>query len=443
MQKKTTVLSPWQSEIYASKAPFRVINSGRRIGKTYFGLYLACEAAYKNAGINIVYIAIDRGQLRRSVNDSMHSIIDPSWIESVNVTDHTWRFRTGSKIYFMSAETKQSLRGTSPSPKLIVVDEFSYIDRDIFMTVILPMSIEPDTKYLLISTPPDPKIRIKNNLLKTFYQYGQDKTGQWDEWESWRFKSYEVATEKQMVKINRDKKLMTKDDIEREYGANLEDYYNKRVFNEFKYETHVKELKPLQDNEQIYIGLDFNIDIMAASAFVLRKGKDNGAISDNLLEVHFIKDFNLGTDANVDIFIDTIKELYPNRSIIVFPDPAGNARNVASPIGVTAITKLKQAGFTVRHRKASPKQIDSAHCVNAMFKNAEGDIRMYVDSCCKYLIDSLNETQWKEQKDSDRVQIDKTLGNEHWTDGVRYAIEYLFPIKRKTRPLVHHGRTPY
>lgn len=79
------------------------------------------------------------------------------------------------------------------------------------------------------------------------------------------------------------------------------------------------------------------------------------------------------------------------------------------------------------HNKAPPI-VDSVACVNRMLKTAAGEINMWLHPNCSGVIESLERTAWLENT-SDSATLDKKAGTEHFSDGVRYPIEYLFPIK--------------
>jgi hypothetical protein len=70
--------------------------------------------------------------------------------------------------------------------------------------------------------------------------------------------------------------------------------------------------------------------------------------------------------------------------------------------------------------------------VNKKFKNANGDIDMYIHPKCVNTIKSIERTQWLESN-PDTATIDKKEGVEHWTDSIRYAVEYLFPVRSGTK----------
>jgi len=59
---------------------------------------------------------------------------------------------------------------------------------------------------------------------------------------------------------------------------------------------------------------------------------------------------------------------------------------------------------------------------------AAGTIHLYVSPKCQHLITSLERTKWVDNN-PDTATIDKRENIEHSSDGVRYQIEYLFPIR--------------
>ena len=80
---------------------------------------------------------------------------------------------------------------------------------------------------------------------------------------------------------------------------------------------------------------------------------------------------------------------------------------------------------------------ESVQAVNRMLKTADGVVHLFIHPQCKDTITSIERTKWKENN-PDVMTIDKAEGIEHWTDGIRYAIEYLFPVKSHTKR-THRG----
>jgi len=124
-----------------------------------------------------------------------------------------------------------------------------------------------------------------------------------------------------------------------------------------------------------------------------------------------------------------IKARYPGKKIHAYPDPTGKSRKTSAPVGQTDFTILQNAGILVHSRDHSPKIVDSVSAVNAKLKTAAGDIGLYIHPKCDGVIKSLERTRWLDNN-QDSATIDKSEGVEHYSDGIRYGVEYLFPIRR-------------
>jgi hypothetical protein len=83
----------------------------------------------------------------------------------------------------------------------------------------------------------------------------------------------------------------------------------------------------------------------------------------------------------------------------------------------------------VRSRDKSPPIADSVNAVNARLKNAAGISNMFFHPRCAGAIQSMERTHWLENN-PDSMTLDKKEGLEHYSDGIRYGTEFLFPIKR-------------
>jgi hypothetical protein len=209
----------------------------------------------------------------------------------------------------------------------------------------------------------------------------------------------------------------------REYLARFEGS-GKSVFYCFDRKLHVASIQEQNDfksakDEVINVAIDFNVGIQASSAFVIRGN-----------QVIFFDEFKGHPDT--ETLAIAIKGRFPGHKIRVFPDPSGKSRKTSATVGVTDFSILRSAGFTVLAHEAAPKIVDSVACVNRMLKTATGIVSVKVLPRCTGIIKSLERTAWVDNN-SDTATIDKTAGVEHFSDGIRYAIEYLFPIRLGTK----------
>ena len=95
---------------------------------------------------------------------------------------------------------------------------------------------------------------------------------------------------------------------------------------------------------------------------------------------------------------------------------------------LTDFSILKSHGLATLARSRAPAIADSVQAVNRMLKTADNKVHFFVAPNCVNTIKSIERTSWKENN-PEALIIDKAEGIEHWTDGIRYAVEYLFPVR--------------
>jgi len=221
----------------------------------------------------------------------------------------------------------------------------------------------------------------------------------------------------------------------REYNASFAESGNS-VFYCFDRKKHVRDdlvyfergNHELQ-GEDVHVGIDFNVSIQASSVFA-KRGR----------EAHFIDELKGAADTET-LAVSIKAKFWPNWNnpqspeyhkkickIYVYPDATGGARKTSAPVGQTDLSILASHGFVVlTSGKVNPPIVDSVACVNRMLLTAAGTTAMYVSSKCSGIIASLERTTWVDGN-SDTATIDKSKGEEHFSDSVRYPISYLFPI---------------
>ena len=73
---------------------------------------------------------------------------------------------------------------------------------------------------------------------------------------------------------------------------------------------------------------------------------------------------------------------------------------------------------------------DGINAVNARLKSEQGQIKLLFDPKCKHTIESMERFTYKEGCS----QPDKDSGYDHMADALRYAVDYMFPIKKDIDP---------
>ena len=179
-------------------------------------------------------------------------------------------------------------------------------------------------------------------------------------------------------------------------------------------------------SHEIYVGMDFNVNPMSAVVAVKVAR-----------ECHVIDSIALDT-SNTEEMAQELRTRYPNRRIIICPDPAGRARKTSAPVGQTDFTILEAAGFEVRSPKAAPPVVDRVNNTQAALcaadRNDQGErteLRcVLIHPRCKSLVRGLSGLIYKEGTS----QPDKRNGYDHPCDALGYLLwqefNTLVPVRR-------------
>lgn len=123
--------------------------------------------------------------------------------------------------------------------------------------------------------------------------------------------------------------------------------------------------------------------------------------------------------------MQAIRADFPNRHLIVFPDPTGRNRSTKTAnIGETDHSIIQSFNADIFIPKFGTNS-DKYNHVNGMLCNAHGVRRMLINpNTCPFLVDSLDGLQYKDNSNL----ADKESGLDHITDALAYSVIGLFPI---------------
>lgn len=247
------------------------------------------------------------------------------------------------------------------------------------------------------------------NYLYDMYNFSETNS----EWKSFHF-DYRTSPLLDPEEIEQIRHNIDPLKFAREYLASFEES-GANVFYCFDRKIHVRaDVPDFLEDEDIHIGIDFNVGLQCSSVFALRGG-----------QMHWIDEFKGHPDT--ENLARAIVQRYPNRKIYAYPDPTGRARKTSAAVGKTDFTILESKGIITRARQKSPAIVDSVAAVNRKLRTAADDVSMFIHPRCQGIINSLERTVWSENS-SDNATIDKSEGAEHFSDSVRYPTEYLFPV---------------
>ncbi len=177
------------------------------------------------------------------------------------------------------------------------------------------------------------------------------------------------------------------------------------VYRNYDRKTH-NSYETINRNETLYVGMDFNVEHMAASIFVQRP--------DGYHAVAEIKDVFDTPD-----MIELIKGRYPGHKIIVYPDASGRSRKTMDA-STSDISLLQEAGFSIRVKDTNPSIRDRVLAVN---KGLEAGKLKVNASQCPTIADCL-----EQQSYGPNGEPDKKSGHDHQNDSFGYFVAYEMPV---------------
>lgn len=189
-----------------------------------------------------------------------------------------------------------------------------------------------------------------------------------------------------------------------------------RVYSSFKNKPHPDGNidESVEDTGgELLVGMDFNVNPMSAVVAVR-------AVDECLV----LAALEIAT-SNTEEMAGELKRRYPNRRVVVCPDPAGKQRKTSAPVGVTDFTILQRAGFQIRAPNAAPPVVDRINNAQAMyFDPTTSRRRIRIHPNAKALVTGLSNLTYKEGTS----QPDKKSGFDHICDAMDYLVWQEFNV---------------
>ena len=171
-------LLPWQQEVMASDARFKVIAAGRRTGKSYLAaISLILKALDEQEG-KVFYVAPTQGQARdvmwHSIFDIAGDIIERSHVNNLEIT-----LAGGNTIFLKGADRPDTLRGVSL--KHLVLDEYAFMKPDVWEAILRPALADRKGSMMAIGTPEG-----RNHFYDLF-----TGSNEWPDWDNFHYTSFD------------------------------------------------------------------------------------------------------------------------------------------------------------------------------------------------------------------------------------------------------------
>lgn len=229
---------PYQAEIHRSKARFRIVDGGRRIGKSVLGGREAyAQLVIPGSYVWIVGPTMDLAEKEFRV--AWKLIVDQNLIPVRRKSERELfiQLENGSFLECRSEENPDQLIGEGLD--LVILAEAARLKLRTFDQYIRPALADRKGKLLATSTPRG------FNYFYDFYERGQSEENKYHDWQSWMIPS-------RMNPILGDEEIeaarltSSPEAFAQEWEAKFI-AYGGLVFPEFSYETHVRALQYLHD----------------------------------------------------------------------------------------------------------------------------------------------------------------------------------------------------
>jgi len=381
-----STLHPAQSQIASDTHRFRVVNCGRRFGKTTLAVWEMFAIAVAKDDARVAYLAPTYQQARDIAWGELKKICDPL-IVSVNESRLEVKIRNQhggtSQIVLRGWEAVETLRGQLFD--FLVLDEISSY-RDFWnhwQEVLRPTLTDRRGQGLFISTPKG---------FNHFYHLYNLQNGD-NDYRSFHFTTYDnpYIPKDEIAKA---KLELTEDRFAQEYMADFRKTQG-LVYKEFDRTKHIYTRMAYEPYKTI-LGVDFGFTNPAA-VLTIQKDTDNR---------YFVVEewYKRGqTDAQVADYVAALK------ANEVYPDPAS----------ASGCEELRQRGVNIRDvLKNSDSIRNGINTVRELFKSN----RLYIHKDCVNLIMELETYAYPDKKPDNNEEERPIKENDHALDALRYAL---------------------
>ena len=303
-----------------------VVKAKRQVGKsilleqellrfsiTYNGTVSACVCPTLN-------------QARKLFQDIINCIIDSGVVRKKNETLLEIDLINGSKIFFKSAEQKDSLRGYTISG-ILCVDECSFIDDEVFYGLLLPWTNVHQAPILLTSTP-----KFKQGFYWNYWNLGLNEDNR--NVISIDFNDFDTSALLPNEKLEEYRKMLPKGQFLTEYMGEFLDSQS-IVFGEFKECIRPYDGKEYKD---LYIGIDWSSGVGADSTVV-------SALNERSQQVFILRFNNKRAAEQIDYIVQYLRP-YINKIRLIVAECNGVGQPLVDNLKIAMDGKVRIEEFS-------------------------------------------------------------------------------------------------
>lgn len=235
-------LSRWQTVVLDDPHRFKVINVGRRAGKTLLAIIKILQFSENNPKQTIWYVAPTYKQAKQIAFEMIKEIAPKGFFLKINETELSFVTRSGVRIFLKGADNPDSLRGVKID--LLILDEVAFWDKwELAWKVLSPTLVDTRADCWFISTP--------NGF--NHFKHLADKQN--DDYKYFHFTSYDnpyISKEE----LDQQRQQMDSDSFAQEYLGEFRKMSG-LVYKTFNREIHLVDVPYLDSNYTFTRVIDF------------------------------------------------------------------------------------------------------------------------------------------------------------------------------------------
>jgi len=388
-----------QMEVHNDTHRFKVLNWGRRTGKSTLSCNLVLMAATQVVGRYWIVAPTYKQAKNIYWLDIIHNQIPKELIKKKNEQELIVHLINGSIIELKGADNEDSLRGAGI--KGLILDEYAFMKPTVWDIILRPMLADSQGWAVFISTP---------DGFNHFYEL-QNYARRTDKEDWW----YSHATtydnphipNKEIEDIKSD---TTEDQFAQEYMAEFKKMTG-LVYKTFERKTHVIPANKVPDLKSctLNLGIDFGYNNPTGVVFIAIDYDNNWYIYDEIYKSEMVTEqlYNaLNAKMGNNFFTNKVGDNQAKQEIANINAPPYN-------IGVVPCQKVGVGG------KSSIQ--GGIELIQGMLKiQGNGKPKLFISENCENIIYEFETYRYPEKRDNVNAPEDPIKENDHLLDALRY-----------------------
>ncbi len=382
---------------------------GRRFGKTEVGAVITVQKAQERGSL-VVVGAPTHGQVSRIWMPRLKQLIPADRIKRIRYTSpQSIELTNGSTILLFGLKNYDALRGLGISH--FTGDEMQDVKKEAWEEVILPALSDRDGSSFVTGTP-----KGINNLLYDLYHRKENNHA------NARYTTVDGGRVSEAV-LQGLKQTIDPRTYRQEFEAEFQAASSLAYYAFTK--DHVIDGVVYEAGRKTVLTFDFNATVKPFAAIVLQQMPGGEWVAvDEVVFSH------TNTEQACQILTERLHPTPAN--VTITGDYAGNASRSSASRSDYEIIRRYFKNWAGYYEKVTPVRSikDRIAATNALFKNAEGGVRLLISKKCAKLIADLERVEWAE---NGTTLNDKDPERTHPTDALSYMAYNLYPVHIATQ----------